>query len=85
MLKKHAIYQPQPGWPGYILRVLVAVGVMSAGLYAAMGESAWWLAATFSERMLRLVPLVLGGVALYFITLGLLGFRPRQFTRRAAD
>ena len=85
LLKKHAIYQPQPGWPGYILRVLVAVGVMSAGLYAAMGESAWWLAATFSERMLRLVPLVLGGAALYFITLGLLGFRPRQFTRRAAD
>ncbi len=84
-LKKHRIYQPQPGWPGYFLRVLLAVALMAAMLFYAMGEAQWWLAAGFLDRIVRLTLLVGGGIALYFAALGLMGFRPRQFVRRAAE
>jgi putative peptidoglycan lipid II flippase len=85
LLKKHGIYQPQPGWVGYFLRVLLAVSLMAAMLFYAMGESQWWLAAGFLDRVIRLSLLVGGGIVLYFAALGLMGFRPRQFARRAAE
>ena len=84
LLKKHGIYQPQPGWTSYFLRVLLAVSLMSAMLFYAMGESQWWLSAHSYERLARLSLLVGGGIVLYFAALGLMGFRPRQFARRAA-
>ena len=85
LLKKHRVYQPQPGWTAYFLRVLLAVSLMAALLYFTRGETEWWLAARSYERLLRLSLLVGGGIALYFATLGLMGFRPRQFVRRAAE
>ncbi|MFZ5575236.1 MAG: murein biosynthesis integral membrane protein MurJ [Pseudomonadota bacterium] len=85
LLKKHAIYTPQPGWTGYFLRVLVAVSLMGALLFYGMGPAQWWLDAGFADRALRLSLLVAGGVASYFAALGAMGFRPRQFARRAAE
>ena len=85
LLKKHGIYQPQPGWTGYFLRVLAAVSLMAAMLFYAMGDTQWWLAAGFVDRILRLSLLVGGGIVLYFAALGLMGFRPSQFARRAAE
>lgn len=85
LLKKHGIYQPQPGWIGYVARVAFAVGLMAAMLFLAMGEAQWWLDAGFAERLMRLALLVGGGVTVYFAALALMGFRPRQFARRAAE
>lgn len=85
LLKKHEIYQSQPGWLAYMLRVLIAVIAMAALLYTTMGSTQWWLDAHFMERIIRLTLLVTGGVAVYFVALGLMGFRPAQFARRAAE
>ncbi len=85
LLKKHRVYQPQPGWTGYSVRVVVAVTLMAALLHFAMGKPEWWLAAHFPERALRLILLVGGGIVVYFGALGAMGFRPRQFARRAAE
>jgi putative peptidoglycan lipid II flippase len=85
LLRKQAIYQAQPGWIGYIVKVVVAVALMSAALGFAMGEAQWWLAQSFGGRAVRLSLLVAGGVFVYFFSLWLMGFRPRQFYRRAAD
>jgi len=85
LLKKQQIYQPQPGWTGYFLRVLLAAALMAAMLLYSMGDAQWWLAAGFLDRMIRLALLVGGGIVLYFAALGLMGFRPRQFARRAAE
>jgi len=84
LLKKQQIYQPQPGWISYFLRVLLAVSLMGGVLYFVMGDASWWLEARFHARLLRLSLLVGGGVVLYFAALGAMGFRPRQFARRAA-
>ena len=58
---------------------------MAVTLFYAMGEAQWWLAAGFLDRLVKLSLLVGGGVVLYFAALGLMGFRPRQFARRAAE
>jgi putative peptidoglycan lipid II flippase len=85
LLRKHAIYQPQPGWAVYIVKVVIAVALMSALLGWLMGDAQWWLAQSFGGRVIRLSMLVAGGVAVYFFSLWLMGFRPRQFYRRAAE
>jgi putative peptidoglycan lipid II flippase len=54
-------------------------------LFYSMGDAQWWLGAGFLDRMIRLALLVGGGIALYFAALGVMGFRPRQFARRAAE
>jgi putative peptidoglycan lipid II flippase len=50
-----------------------------------MAGEARWLTYHFAERALHLSGLVAGGVLIYFATLGLLGFRPADFKRRAAE
>jgi putative peptidoglycan lipid II flippase len=84
-LRKHAIYSPQPGWYGFLARLGLALTAMGAFLWFAMAGEARWLAYHFSERALHLGGLVAGGVLIYFATLGLLGFRPADFKRRAAE
>jgi putative peptidoglycan lipid II flippase len=83
-LRKHEVYTPQPGWPLFLLKVLAAVGVMVAVLYAAMGTSAWWLAAGWEKKIPAVIGLVLLGAVTYGGCLFVFGFRPRDFSRRAA-
>ena len=83
-LRRQGVYAPQPGWGAFALKVALAVGVMSLGLYAAMGPSAWWLAASWQEKVPALAALVLAGAAAYGACLFALGFRVRDFSREGA-
>jgi putative peptidoglycan lipid II flippase len=83
-LREHGIYQPQPGWTAFFIKVLIALAAMSAGLWIAMGPEQWWLSASGSMRVVVLTGLVAGGVGVYFTALWLLGFRVRDFVRKAA-
>ena len=85
LLRRHGIYHAQPGWWSYIARVVVAVALMAGALGWLMGSADWWLAQGFAARALKLTLLVGVGIAVYFAALGLMGFRPRQFSRRAAE
>ena len=84
-LRGQAIYQPQPGWRVFLAKLVLALAAMGAFLWFAMAGEARWFAYHFGERMLHLSGLVAGGVLIYFATLGLLGFRPADFKRRAAE
>jgi len=83
-LLRSGIYRPRAGWPGFVLRVLLANVLLGAGLaWAAQGIDWIGLQAHWAQRA-GAVAGVLGGVALaYFAVLGLCGFRLRDFTRRA--
>ena len=83
-LRRHGIYQPQPGWALFMLKIIVAILAMSAVLWFGMGSEAAWLQQHFATRIAKLSGLVAVGAVAYFITLTLLGIRLKQFFRHAA-
>ncbi|MNF30493.1 putative peptidoglycan biosynthesis protein MurJ [compost metagenome] len=82
-LRKQQLFQPQPGWGGFLAKLVLAVLVMCAVLLGVMYLMPAWEQGGMTERLLRLGALVAAGVIAYFGTLALLGFRPRDFARRA--
>jgi putative peptidoglycan lipid II flippase len=83
-LRAQEIYSPQAGWGGFAVRIAVAVAVMAAALYFAMGSPQWWLAAGWQAKLAALAALVVLGAGVYAGCLFAMGFRPRQFSRAAA-
>jgi putative peptidoglycan lipid II flippase len=83
-LREQDIYRPQAGWMAFALKVGAAIALMTAAIAFTVGPDVWWVAASWQARALRLTGLVLLGAAAYFAALWLLGFRPRDFHRRAA-
>jgi putative peptidoglycan lipid II flippase len=83
-LRAHGIYAPQPGWRAFLARIGVALALMVLALHYAAGPAAWWLQAPWAVRTAALAGVVALGAAVYLGTLWALGFRPRDFIRRAA-
>jgi putative peptidoglycan lipid II flippase len=84
-LRRAGIYTPQPGWFGFLLKVFAAVVIMAVVLYFAMGEAAWWLAASWERKVPAVIGLVLLGAFCYGVCLLAFGLRPRDFSRRGAE
>jgi putative peptidoglycan lipid II flippase len=82
-LRRDDIFRPQPGWPLFVFKLLLAAGAMAAVLWFGMGAQSAWLHYGFAEKIVRLTLLVSGGALTYFAVLWLLGIRPRDFMRRA--
>jgi len=82
-LRRRGIYQPQPGWAVFSLKLLLAVYAMGMVLWWLAGAPAEWLAASAWNRMLKLALLVLAGSSTYFGMLWLCGFRWRDFNKRS--
>lgn len=83
-LRRHDIYQPQPGWPLFLLKVVIAVATMAGVLWVIMGTEASWLSGSMLTRAMRLAWVMAAGAGVYFATLGMLGFRIKDFARRGA-
>ena len=84
-LRRNSIYMPQPGWPIFVLKVLASVFFMAIVLFTTMGESVWWLQAPWYRKVPAVLGLVALGAAVYGACLFAFGFRPRDFSRRAAE
>ncbi|WP_288472079.1 murein biosynthesis integral membrane protein MurJ [uncultured Pseudomonas sp.] len=82
-LRRHNLFIPQAGWTSFLLRLLIAVAVMTAVLFGLMQLLPSWSEGLMWQRLLRLGGLVAAGGLAYFASLFLLGFRVRDFNRRA--
>lgn len=82
LLRKRKIYRPKAHWRIFMVKLLIALGVMAGGLwfaqlhlpYAWEQIGGWW-------RSVQLACLIGFAMILYFATLMILGFRPRDFKR----
>ncbi len=83
-LRSHEIYQPQPGWGIFILKILTALTMMGVVLWFATGSDASWLTDSTMTRAGRLSWIIMAGASSYFTTLWLLGFRVKDFTKQQA-
>ena len=84
-LRRHGIYQPQPGWALFCGKLALALLIMGTTLWFCAGSNADWLHWKLTERLLRLGLLVTLGASAYFATLWLSGFRLADFKRQAAE
>jgi putative peptidoglycan lipid II flippase len=83
-LRRHGAYMPQPGWRPFLLKLLVAVGIMAAFLMFATGDDRHWLDQGGAMRAMKTALLIGGAGTVYFACLFALGFRLADFRRRAA-
>jgi putative peptidoglycan lipid II flippase len=72
-LHKDKIYSPQPGWGVFLGKTILAALVLGVALYFLRGSSASWLRWSAEMRIVHLMYLVLGSVALYFFLLRVFG------------
>jgi len=82
-LRKQDIFQPQPGWCRFLVRLLLAVLVMAAALVGILQLMPDWASGGMPSRLLRLTAVCALGGGVYFAVLILFGFRLRDFARRA--
>jgi putative peptidoglycan lipid II flippase len=83
-LRKHGIYQPEPGWLKFFVKLVLALAALALTLWFGMGSEQHWLTTHGWARILHLAALVVGGVVMYFAVLFALGFRFRDFAKRGA-
>lgn len=84
-LRRQNIYRPQPGWGIFFFKLTAAVTVMAAVLWFAADNRETWLHGSIVARAWHLSWVVAAGAGCYFAALWLLGFRPREFVKRAAE
>ncbi|WP_090577270.1 murein biosynthesis integral membrane protein MurJ [Nitrosomonas sp. Nm58] len=84
-LRQHDIYQPQPGWAIFLLKILTALVVMGSVLWFATGSDTSWLQDAAMDRAIRLIQVVFLGAITYFVTLWILGFRLSAFARQGEE
>ncbi|MCO6523745.1 MAG: murein biosynthesis integral membrane protein MurJ [Candidatus Schmidhempelia sp.] len=83
-LRKQALYQPQPGWWIFLVKVTIAVISMSVALWFTMHSLPEWSTGSMLSRLGRLLILVIAGIITYFSTLYLFGFKLSHFVKRIA-
>jgi len=84
-LRQRGIYMPQPGWAKFCAKLAAALVVLGLAVWFAVGADAVWLTYPGTERTIRLLVLVIGGILVYFATLFALGFRVKDFRRRGTS
>lgn len=85
LLRRRGVYQPQPGWGRFAIKLALAVCAMAVVLWLTTGAASEWLSASGSERALRLAWVIALGAVVYFAVLWVLGFRLRDFNQKAAE
>ena len=79
MLCKRKIYVPQKGWLVYGLQLGFANLVMAAMLWFSSAKVSIWLSWNTEQRLLHLLPILLGAVIIYTLCLLISGLRPKHF------
>jgi putative peptidoglycan lipid II flippase len=83
-LRRRGIYVPHAGWLVFSMKVVAAVAVMGALAWFSQAQFDWTaLRAHPLMRMGALAAIIVASAVAYFAVLFALGFRPREFMRRA--
>ncbi|HSI25108.1 MAG TPA: murein biosynthesis integral membrane protein MurJ [Methylotenera sp.] len=84
-LRRDGIYHLQTGWLKFFSKMMFALLVMAGALYWLAIRAGDWLQMVTIMKLTWLAVLVLAGAVVYFAVLWLLGFRPRDFSKRVIN
>jgi len=83
LLQRRGIYTPHPGWGSFAIRLIPSLGALALVLVWTQQHLDWIaLGHHPGQRVAWLLAVLLACGLVYFSTLFLFGFRPRDFTRR---
>lgn len=85
LLRKRDLYQPEPGWLKFTLKIAVALLALGWVLWFGMGAEQDWLGADSWTRIVHLCWLIVLAMLVYFAVLGVLGFRLKDFAKQGAN
>ncbi len=81
-LRRDGIYHLQTGWLKFFSKMTLALIAMAGALYWLAQRASDWLQMATLLKLSWLAVLVVAGAVVYFAVLWLLGFRPRDFSKR---
>lgn len=81
-MRREGAWKSQPGWPLFLLQLLIANGALAAVIVWLKAPVAVWLANGGYQRAADMAVLVGAGVTVYFLALALAGVRVRHFRHR---
>jgi putative peptidoglycan lipid II flippase len=84
-LRKDKVYQPQPGWLLFSLKITLASVVIAILLFWGVGETSTWLEAGVRDRILRLSFWIIASILLYTGFLFMMGIKPRHLLLRQPE
>lgn len=83
-LRAERVILHSPGWPAFLLRIVVGLAAIVASLFFLDRPLEWWLSASTSERAIWLSVVVATAAAAYFVALLAVGIRLSQLRHRTA-
>ncbi len=82
LMARAGAWRPEPGWGAFLFKLAVALYVMGGAIWYSMGREASWFEITAAARAMKLAGVIAAGTVAYFVALGVMGFRLRDFTRQ---
>src|SRR5690554_4763278 len=77
-LRKIGVYQAQPGWPMFTLRLLLACTALSVVVLWLAADVQQWFEWGWQQKVLQMSILVVAGIAVFLVTLVVSGMRMRH-------
>jgi putative peptidoglycan lipid II flippase len=81
-LRKAGIYQAQPGWPVFMLRLVAACAAMAFIIVWMVPGTEQWFNWGWQRKVLEMTLLVSAGIGIFSLTLFVTGMRMRHLRQR---
>ena len=78
LLLRLKFYIPEPGWPSYLLKLLVAACIMGVIVYYGAGDDQQWIDYTMIERISKMTLWVLIGMTSFVVLSYAMGIKIKQ-------
>jgi putative peptidoglycan lipid II flippase len=82
LMRRSGAYVPEPGWGAFLLKLGIALYLMSGAIRFSMGRESSWFELAAVPRAGKLALVIALAMAAYFLSLRLMGIRLRDFARR---
>ncbi len=82
-LRKDKLFTPQPEWLTFFIKLGVALYMMGGAIWLISGSDADWLQMSTLDKSIKLAVVIAAGISVYFASLFVMGFRLRDFAKRA--
>lgn len=81
LMLRSGAYRPEPGWGVFLFKLAVALYLMGGAIWYSMGRESSWFELPAGARAAKLAMVIVLGATAYFAALGMMGLRPRHFSR----